>query len=220
MRLATPGAGLWTIRVEGRRVLQGPQPFALCITGGVGGPAGAIALDRFQYGLSDTVEIEVIDTNASAPLTAQVIVQHRAVDPERDPDRERTACSAARSRSLRHWSRWVMALVAVSSGDLVTVSYTGASPAVQVVTTARVNVQAPTITNVDASVLGATPGRGLLDHQPGRVIARSLRDVRDAGNRSWTPADTRCSTRCCSPACKPGTTYRYDVESDHARSAS
>src|SRR6185436_19599810 len=29
VRLATPGAGLWTIRIEGHRILQGPQPFAL-----------------------------------------------------------------------------------------------------------------------------------------------------------------------------------------------
>jgi subtilisin family serine protease len=72
VRLATPGTGLWTILVEGHRVLQGAQPFALCITGGVGGPAGAIALDRYHYGLSDTVEIEVIDTDAPSPLTAQV----------------------------------------------------------------------------------------------------------------------------------------------------
>ena len=73
MRLATPRPGLWTVRVEGHHVVQGPQPFALCITGGVGGPTGALALDRFQYGLGDTLEIEVIDTNATGPLTVQVM---------------------------------------------------------------------------------------------------------------------------------------------------
>ena len=28
VRLATPQAGLWTVRVEGRSVVSGPQPFA------------------------------------------------------------------------------------------------------------------------------------------------------------------------------------------------
>jgi hypothetical protein len=38
VRLATPATGLWTVRVEGHRVLQGPQPFALCITAAWAGP--------------------------------------------------------------------------------------------------------------------------------------------------------------------------------------
>src|SRR5215813_12243216 len=47
-------------------------------------------------------------------------------------------------------------VIGVSSGDLLTVTYAGSSPAVQVAATARINVQTPTITDVHAVALGAT----------------------------------------------------------------
>jgi hypothetical protein len=211
VRLATPGAGLWTIRVEGRRVLQGPQPFALCITGGVGGPAGAIALDRFQYGLSDTVEIEVIDTNASAPITAQV-------SSSTEPWTENVTLTGA--NGVFHGSIPIApaliqmgdGLVAVSSGDLVTVSYTGSSPAVQVVATARVNVETPAITNVDASVLGAT--RAVVSWTTN--LAASSRVRFGTTGTLGTVVDSSGYSMQHSvllTGLKPGTTYRYDVES-------
>jgi hypothetical protein len=36
------------------------------------GRTGAVALDRFNYALSDTLGIEVVDANATGPLTVQV----------------------------------------------------------------------------------------------------------------------------------------------------
>jgi hypothetical protein len=155
VRLASPGTGLWTVRVEGHRVAQGPQPFALCITGGVGGPTGAIALDRFQYGLRDTVEVEVIDTDASSPIAALV---HSNTEPYAQ-NVTLTGTGGVFRGSFVIGPELPNAgdgVVAVTSGDLLTVSYVGKFPGVQVVATAAVNVETPIITNVHASALGST----------------------------------------------------------------
>ena len=154
VRLAAPTAGLWTVRVEAHRVAQGPQPFALCITGGVGGPNGAIALDRFAYGLSDTVGVEVVDANAQGPLTVQVSSNTEPWD---------QALTLTGGNGIFRGSipiapaavRLSDGVVAVSSGDLVTVTYADASTGTPVVASARVNVRAPTITNVHATVLSS-----------------------------------------------------------------
>lgn len=155
VRLAVPVAGIYTVRVEGRNVALGPQPFALCITGGVGGPTGAVALDRFHYGLNDTLSIEVIDADATGPLTAVA------------------------SSGTEQWNELVTltggngvyraslpiapvapqlgdGVLSVSSGDVVTVSYSGSGSAVHVAATATVNVQSPTISNVRATALSGT----------------------------------------------------------------
>jgi len=210
VRLATPGAGLWTVRVEGRRVLQGPQPFALCIVGGVGGPAGAIALDRFQYGLNDTLGIEVIDTDAHGTIDVQVTSGT-------EPWGEIVTLTGANGvyRGSIPMAP-VPALVtdgvlAVTSGDLVTARYHFQSPGAQVVAMARINVQSPAISDVHATVIGATQA----------VV-------------SWTtdlPATSRVHFGATVPqtvaestgsstqhavlltGLRPETTYRYDVES-------
>ena len=211
VRLPAPGTGLWTARVEGHRILQGPQPFALCITGGVGGPAGAIALDRFQYGLSDTLKIEVIDTNAPGPLTAQVLsttepwAQNVSLTGSNGVFRGSIAIAPA----LAQMGDGVLA---VSSGDLVTVSYTGASPAVQVVTTAHINVQAPTISNVHASALGGTQA---VVSWTTNLAASSRVRFGTSGALGTTVDSSGYSTQhaVLLKGLQAGTTYRYDVES-------
>ena len=177
MRLATPGTGLWTIRVEGRRVVQGPQPFALCITGGVGGPAGAIALDRFQYSLSDTVEIEVIDTNAPGPLTAQVMSTT-------EPWAQNVILTGSNGvfrgsvPSLRHWPRM---------GDGVHRGLLGRPGDGELHRRLpgraggdhRARQRAGSDDHQRARVRAERhAGRGLLTTDRGRVLARSLRDLR------------------------------------------
>jgi hypothetical protein len=211
VRLATPGPGLWTIRVEARRVVQGAQPFALCITGGVGGPAGAIALDRFHYSLSDTVEIEVIDTNASGPLKAQVMSD---TEPWAQ-DVILTGGSGVFRGSVPIGPALAQegdGVIAVSSGDLLTVSYAGASPAVQIMTTARVNVKAPTITNVHASALSATQA---VVSWTTDVVATSRVRFATSGPLT-TVVDSNGQLMQHSvllTGLQPGSTYRYDVES-------
>src|SRR5262245_28714008 len=211
VRLPAPGPGLWTVRVEGRRVVNGPQPFALCITGGVGGPNGAIALDRYQYGLSDTVAVEVIDTNASGPITAQVM---SSTEPW--PQNMTLTGSGGVFRgsipigpSLPQTGDGV---IAVTSGDLLTVSYAGSSPALQVVTTARINVQAPTITNVHATALSGIEAVVSWTTNPG---ASSRVRFRTAGGPVTVQDSSGYVTQhsVLLRSLRAGTTYLYDVES-------
>ena len=155
VRLPTPSAGTWTVRVEGHRIASGPQPFALCITGGVGGSNGAVALDRFDYGLTDTLAIEVVDANASGTLTVQA-------SSTSEPFQQAVKLTGANgvfrgSLPLAPAAiRLNDGVLAVSTGDLVTVTYADASTGAQVAATARINVKAPTITNVHAVALSGS----------------------------------------------------------------
>jgi len=211
VRLPAPGAGLWTVRVEAHRVVQGPQPFALCITGGVGGPNGSIALDRFQYGLSDTVGIEVIDTDASGPLSVQVM---SSTEPWGETVTLTGSGGVFRGAipTAPVLAQMGDGVVAVSSGDLLSVSYTGSSPPLQVVASARVNVQASTITSVHATALGATQA----------VVSWTTDLATSSRVRFWTgggpvavvdSSGYRSQHAVLLTGLRAATTYRYDVES-------
>ena len=211
VRLPAPTAGLYTVRIEAHRVLQGLQPFALCITGGVGGPAGAIALDKFEYGLGDRLELEVTDTNAPGPVTVHVTSNT-------EPSGENVTLTGGNG-ILR--GSIVMAPVpanpgdgtlAVSSGDLVTATYTDASPATQVIATARINVQSPTITDVHAVALGGT--RAQVSWSTDLAASSLVRFGTTASLRtSATAAGLTARHSVILDGLTPGTLYRYDVES-------
>src|SRR5262249_3406618 len=70
--LSAPATGVYTVRIDAPTVPVGPQPFGLAITGGVGNGAGTLAMDRSEYGSSSTVNLQIIDTNASGPLTVHL----------------------------------------------------------------------------------------------------------------------------------------------------
>jgi len=74
--LSNVAAGLWTVRIDGVNVPQGPQSYALVMTGGVATEHGTITLDHDQYQSSATVNIQVVDTglntNPNAPDTVDV----------------------------------------------------------------------------------------------------------------------------------------------------
>jgi hypothetical protein len=211
VRLAAPAAGLWTVRVEAHRILQGPQPFAICITGGVGGPTGAVALDRFAYGLADTLGIEVIDTDAAGPITALVTSSTELWN-------ERVLLTG--SNGIFRGSLPIAPIhpqqgdgvLAVSSGDLVTVSYMNGSPGVHLAASARVNVQAPTITDVHATALGGTSAvvTWTTDLPAGTRVrfgmSAALGTVADSSG--YTTQHVALLT-----GLQPGTAYAYDVES-------
>ena len=103
-------------------------------------------------------------------------------------------------------------VIAVSSGDLLTVSYTDASPTVQVVTTARVNVQTPTITNVNASALSSTQA---VVSWTTDVAGSSRVRFATSGPLTTVADSSGYSTQhaVLLTGLQPGTTYRYDVES-------
>ncbi|HXS81844.1 MAG TPA: S8 family serine peptidase, partial [Methylomirabilota bacterium] len=215
VRLPAPATGTWTVRVEARRVLQGPQHFALCITGGVGGPAGAIALDRFEYGLGDRLDVEVIDTNASGPVTARVT---SSTEPAGE------VVTLTGSHGVLRGSIVIAPVpanpgdgtLAVTTGDVVTARYTDAPTAAQVVATARINVQTPTISDVHATALSAT--RALVSWTTDLGASSLVRYGASGALKSGADSSgftTRHSVILNGLA--PGTLYRYDVESSTPR---
>src|SRR5436309_3510310 len=68
--------GLWTISVSGFDVPQGPQSFALVMSGGISTNRGVIGMDRSVYQSNATVGIKVIDTGLNvdpgAPDTVDI----------------------------------------------------------------------------------------------------------------------------------------------------
>ena len=210
VRLPAPTPGLYTVRVEGHHVLLGPQPFALCITGGVGGPSGAIALDRFEYGLGDRLEIEVTDTNAPGPITVQVT---SSTEPAGE-----TVTLTGGNGVFR--GSIVMAPVpvnpgdgtlAITTGDVVTATYADASPAVQVTATARINVQTPTITDVHAVALGGTRAQVTWTTD---LASNSLVRYGTTGvPRSAVTNGLTTQHSVILDGLAPATLYHYDVES-------
>ena len=86
-------------RSRRRRCRSARSRSALCITGGVGNDAGALALDRAEYGSTSTVELQVTDTNAGAIVNVDADLDHRAAPARRHAQRRATASTPARSRS-------------------------------------------------------------------------------------------------------------------------
>jgi hypothetical protein len=211
VRIIAPTPGTWTIRVEGHRVSVGPQPFGLCITGTIAGDGGAVALDRFDYALDDTLEVEVLDTDATAPV--QVTVTSAT-----EPGGENVVLTGA--NGVFH-GRFPIASVpaaamdgklSVSAGDAITATYHDPSTFSQLSAIARVNVQAPVIADVHARQLDAS-----------NALVTWTTDISGSSRVRFgtaTPltgvADSSGLTlkhQVLLTGLKPGLVYSYDVES-------
>jgi outer membrane protein assembly factor BamB len=59
-------SGLWTVDIAGFNIPQGPQSFALVMTGGIATNRGSIQLDHERYQSTATVNIKVVDTGPNA----------------------------------------------------------------------------------------------------------------------------------------------------------
>jgi hypothetical protein len=211
VRIVAPAPGLWTIRVEGHRVPTGPQPFALCITGTIAGESGALALDRFDYALEDTLEVEVLDTDAPGPPAVRVTSAT-------EPGGELVALAGGDGvyrGSLALAPVPAAALdgrLSVSSGDVLTVEYADATSGATLATTARVNVQAPVVSEVHARALGAD-----------RVLVTWTTDLPATSRVRYGTAPPLLAAADSSglgfehsvllEGLAPGQLYRYDVES-------
>lgn len=211
VRILVPAPGLWTIRIEAHRVMVGPQPFGLCVTGPIAGEGGAIALDRFDYTFADTVEIQVIDTDAQGPLTA-------TLESSTEPVGEKVVLTGA--NGVFHGRVPLSADAAtaqngrlsVSSGDVITATYNDATTSLAVSTIANVNVRAPIITNVHARTLDAshalvTWATDVLSSSRVRLgTSLPLATVVDSAGLVLQHA-------IVVPGLEPGRRYFYDVES-------
>ncbi|UCD91949.1 MAG: S8 family serine peptidase, partial [Methanobacteriota archaeon] len=66
VRLSSPGTGVWKVRVIAANVPQGPQPFALVVSGDLDAEYGQVFIDKEVYSDQDTINIEVQDVNAAS----------------------------------------------------------------------------------------------------------------------------------------------------------
>ena len=210
VRIAAPAAGVWKIRINGANVALGPQPFALCITGGIAGNAAALAIDRAQYGTTATLEVEVVDGNASPPVQVSI-----SSTTESTP--ELLTLTGGNgiytgTISLAPTLPAADGTLSVSAGDVVTVVYSDASPASTLTTTGSVLADTPVITNVAANAAGA--GAVLITWDTDRPA--TSRVYYNASAPLTSIVDSSGTTRSHAvliTGLTSGSTYLYDVQS-------
>lgn len=145
----SPAAGTYVIRVEGANVPFGPQPFALVVTGGVGGSTGVLFVDAGTYGPSESIGVRVEDadggpsvavtfTSASEPGGETLVIAGASGVYEGSLPLTLAAASGGDG------------LLSVAHGDAVTIAYADASPAHVATATAIVDTDDPEITAVAA----------------------------------------------------------------------
>lgn len=153
VRQNIPVVGLWTIRVSGKNIPFGPQPFALAISGSLGLNAGLVQLDRTTYGRNDLIKIRVEDQDASSPITVAVSSTSEST-PENvsisgaDGVFEGTIATTADLAASD-------GMLSVSHGDAITASYLDVSNAATLNALATADFTGPLITNVAAARQGA-----------------------------------------------------------------
>lgn len=146
-RRDVPVAGAYTIRVEGSNVPFGPAPFALVVSGGVGGTAGVVFLDAASYGPAENVGVRVEDGDGGG--SASVTLSSAS-----EPGGQTASIAGANGvyegsvpLTLAAASP-VDGALSVSEGDVITVTYSDTSPVHTATATASVDVDNPTITAV------------------------------------------------------------------------
>jgi len=67
--------GVWTVTVTANDVPNGPQPYAIVMTGGIATQRGSIQMDHPKYQSSATVNVQVVDTGLNTDPNASDTVQ-------------------------------------------------------------------------------------------------------------------------------------------------
>lgn len=210
--VAAPAAGLWTVRIDAVAVPTGPQPFGLCITGGVGSGAGTLALDRGQYGSSGPVQIQVIDTNAGGSVSV-------TVSSTSEPLGETVILPGADGLYGASLPLSTVAgsagdgVLQVSHGDEISATYVDAAPSATMTVTADVSFTTPVITNVRATNSGfqaAVVEWNTDINASSRVYYGTTPAL---GSQTAVDPTAATSHRMLIEGLTLGATYYYDVES-------
>ncbi len=207
-----PAPGLWTVRIDAIAVPIGPQPFGLCITGGVGSGAGTLALDRGSYGASGTVQLQVVDTNAGGSVAVTVTSTS-------DPSGETVTLPGAYGlygASLALSSSNGPAgdgVLRVSHGDVISATYVDADPSASMTVTADVSFTTPVITDVRAANQGFRAA--LVEWNTDINASSKVYYGATAALGSETAVDPTAATvhQVVVEGLTLGQTYFYDVES-------
>ena len=209
--VSVPTAGLYTIRVAAPTVPIGPQPFGLCVTGGVGQNAGVLALDRAVYGSASTMELQVTDTNAGGSVNV-------TVSSTTEPGGETVTLTGTNgvlsgTLPLSPLSPTPAdGVLSVSSGDALTATYLDASPAATLTANASVSFANPVITYVKATSQGASGTLVTFTtnlNAVGRVYY-GLTPALELGSVAEISAPL--AHQVLLTGLTPGATYFYDVE--------
>ncbi|MCA9751199.1 MAG: hypothetical protein KC591_03340, partial [Gemmatimonadetes bacterium] len=152
VRRATPTVGHYTIRVEGANVPFGPVPYAIVVSGVLGGDAGVLALDRASYSPGSSLGIRVEDTDAGGSVTV-------SVESTTESTPENIVITGSNgvyegSVPLTFSTPTANGQLSVADGDVITVTYVDANPSHTTIATASVEADDPEITDVVASPAG------------------------------------------------------------------
>ncbi len=80
-------AGLWNVAISGNDVPNGPQSYALVMTGGIATQRGIIQMDHNKYQSSATVNIKVVDTGLNTdPNNPDTVDVNMSSDTESVPE--------------------------------------------------------------------------------------------------------------------------------------
>ncbi len=208
----SPGAGTWTITVEGFAVPFGPQPFALVVTGALDGSAGSIALDKGSYGGADTVRVSVEDGNETTPPSV-------TVRSDTEPAGETIVLQGSGgvfSGTIATSTSYPMpgdGVLAVSQGDSIRVAYNDASPAATASASATVRLDGPQLTSpsaIDLSDIEATVRWTSTAAADSRVIYGL--DPAGLSDTAWT-TELVTSHTVALHGLVADTTYYYRIES-------
>ncbi|MEO0226664.1 MAG: S8 family serine peptidase [candidate division WOR-3 bacterium] len=168
VRVNSPTAGDWLVRIEGRNVPFGPQPFALVITYTATAVAGVVSTDKPVYRANDfiidTVRVRVEDPNYGAVGirdTVRVVLSGKYI--ETQPETLKCVELAESSyifkgeipllfRGATHND----GRLSVCQGDTIYVSYTDNSPSYTSTTWAGVDAWYFVISNVHCENISAT----------------------------------------------------------------
>src|SRR5438876_227142 len=123
--------GLWTISVSGFDVPQGPQSFALVMSGGISTNRGVIGMDRSVYQSNATVGIKVIDTGLNVDPGAPDTVDINMTSTTETTPEVVTVTETANSSSVFAGSINLVngpgnpgdGLLQVANGDTITAEY-------------------------------------------------------------------------------------------------
>ncbi len=230
VRVNSPTAGDWLVRIEGRNVPYGPQPFALVITYTATTVAGVVSTNKPVYRANDfivdTVRVRVEDFNYGSPGvrdTVRAVLTGKYI--ETQPETLRCAEVAESSyvfkgeipllfRGATHGD----GRLSVCQGDTIYVSYTDANPSYISTTWAGVDAWYFAISNVRAENIGAVSADICWTTNEG---ANSK--VYYGTNPSNLNIIAQVDTPFCMPhrviltGLSPNTIYYYDVESKDFR---
>ncbi len=155
VQIDNPPIGAYSITITGYNVPQGPQPFAMAVTGALNFSDGVVAFDNTQYACSGSAMITVSDADIAGTLTHSVIVSS-TLDPmgEVITLNEVGVESGIFQGSVQFTTGSPGAgQVQIANGDTVTVTYTDADDGhgginIQKTDTATIDCVPPVISNV------------------------------------------------------------------------